>query len=100
MKFIRIHHMKEAVVVAFDICSSSDIIEGLILRNDVERFMSFLGSLKNYLAKLQKSIGFEPYKFNGDGWILFFPVASDKDNSWNFSGRYACFSKRNSSRMC
>ena len=74
MRYVRVRFDGEAIVVAFDMCSSSDIIEGLTLRGDLSRFQGFLGSLKHYLASAQESITFDPYKFTGDGWILLFPV--------------------------
>ena len=43
----------------------------------MERFIGFLTKLKEYLAKLQKVVPFDPYKFTGDGWILLFPVNTD-----------------------
>jgi hypothetical protein len=67
----------DAIVVAFDICSSSDIIEELILKGDIERFIDFLVKLKKYLAEAQKKVPFDPYKFMGDGWILLFPLNTD-----------------------
>jgi len=64
----------EAIVVVFDICSSSDIIEQLILNGNMDQFFILLVKLKRYLAKAQKVIPFDPYKFVGDGWILLFPA--------------------------
>ncbi|MBI4638560.1 MAG: hypothetical protein HY727_19655 [Candidatus Rokubacteria bacterium] len=73
MKYVRLHLAGDAIVVAFDMCSSSDIIEELTLKGDVSRFQKFLTKLKHYLAAAQKTILFDPYKFTGDGWILLFP---------------------------
>lgn len=70
MKYLRVRILGDAVVVAFDMCSSSDIIEELTLRGDLQRFKRFLTSLKQYLARAQRTILFDPYKFTGDGWIL------------------------------
>lgn len=77
MEYRRIKKLRDAVVVAFDICSSSDVIEELILKDDIQRFQGFLGKIKEYMADLQKGILFEPYKFTGDGWILLFPKDSN-----------------------
>lgn len=73
MDYLRIRNLDEAIVVVFDICSSSDLIEELILRGDLRRFTKFISSIKEYLARAQKTTLFDPYKFTGDGWILLFP---------------------------
>lgn len=73
MEYHRIKFSGSAIVVAFDMCSSSNIIEQLTLNGDVGRLNTFLGSLKRYLAKQQSNVMFDPYKFTGDGWILLFP---------------------------
>lgn len=77
MKYRRFAISGSAVVVAFDMCSSSNIIEDLTLKGDVRRLKNFLGTLKQYLAKEQDNILFDPYKFTGDGWILLFPSDTD-----------------------
>jgi len=77
MKYFRGHIDGEAIVVAFDMCSSSDIIEELTLKGDMQRFHRFLTKIKRYLAAAQKAVLFDPYKFTGDGWILLFPSNTD-----------------------
>lgn len=64
----------EVVVVTFDICSSSDIIEELITKGRMDKYVEFVGSIKHHLASAQRKVLFAPYKFNGDGWILIFPL--------------------------
>ena len=71
---------QEAIVVVFDICSSSTIVEELTIGNALHRYVWLVGKMKNFLAKLQMRhspprFGF--YKFTGDGWILLFPVERD-----------------------
>jgi|SRR6266699_1252418 len=61
------------VVVAFDMCSSTDIIEELTLKGDLKRLQKFLIVLKRHLMEGQKNLSFDVYKFTGDGWILLFP---------------------------
>lgn len=73
MTYRRIPISGSAVVVAFDICSSSDIIEELTVNADVRRLKDLLGGLKRHLAMEQGNIVFDPYKFTGDGWLLLFP---------------------------
>jgi hypothetical protein len=63
----------EAVVVVFDMCSSSDVIEEVTLGGNLARLKDFLTALKGYLANAQKDLAFDVYKFTGDGWILLFP---------------------------
>ncbi len=77
IKYVRCRIVGDAIVVAFDICSSSDIIEELTLKGDLLRFQNFLATLKRYLMAEQKKILFDPYKFTGDGWILLFPANTD-----------------------
>ena len=84
MQYLRVDFVGDAVVVAFDMCSSSDIIEELTLSGDLQRFKQFLTSLKEYLADAQKTIVFDPYKFTGDGWILLFPQNTDGELLFTF----------------
>lgn len=72
------------IVVAFDMCSSTDILEELILRGDAERYVSLIAQLKHFLVDAQKFILFEPYKFMGDGWILLFMPDADGASLWEF----------------
>jgi len=67
----------QAIVVSFDMCSSSHIIEELTKSNNVQPLAAFFGELKRYLTKEQKTTPFEPYKFTGDGWLLLFPANTD-----------------------
>jgi class 3 adenylate cyclase len=74
VRYRRIHFTGAAVVVAFDICSSSSIAESLLLAtSDMSSFVELITEVKRHLALGQQSLGFDPYKFTGDGWILLFP---------------------------
>lgn len=91
VEYLRVSISGDVVVVAFDICCSSDILEELTLRGDLLRFQNFLTSLKRYLMMGQKKILFDVYKFTGDGWILLFPPNTDGSalltilrNLWSF----------------
>jgi len=77
LKILKVPIVINAVVVAFDICSSSDIIEELTLKGDMKRFQQFLTAIKRHLMEKQKTITFNTYKFTGDGWILLFPENTD-----------------------
>ncbi len=76
MKFLRFAVNGETIVVTFDMCSSSDVFEDLMLRGRIDRFLDFVSALKHHLADAQDKIKFTPYKFTGDGWILLFPKAT------------------------
>jgi class 3 adenylate cyclase len=59
-------------VVAFDICSSTMILEDLLRTENQRRWRNLLISMKKQLVALIKATPFEIYKFVGDGWILLF----------------------------
>jgi class 3 adenylate cyclase len=78
MDYQRLTISGQAIVVAFDMCSSSNIIEDLTKSKNVQPLTTFFGELKRYLAKEQKAtVPFDPYKFTGDGWLLLFPANTD-----------------------
>jgi class 3 adenylate cyclase len=83
-----------AVVVSFDLCSSSDIIEELTLCDGLEHLKHFLTELKRYLADAQKSLLFDPYKFTGDGWILLLPEPIDGKALFKFLQDLCVFFER------
>ena len=65
------------MVVVFDICSSSILVEDLTIKKQLHRYVWLIGKIKERLAKLQmehKPPRFGFYKFTGDGWILLFPT--------------------------
>lgn len=65
---------RRAIVVAFDMCSSSNIIEDLTRSGNVGRLPVFFAAIERYLAARQiDGLAFDPYKFTGDGWVLLFP---------------------------
>jgi hypothetical protein len=66
------------IVVAFDLCSSSQIIEDLLLSEKFDRYEEFLTCIKRWLMNWTEQHAppkgrFELYKFTGGGWILLFP---------------------------
>jgi class 3 adenylate cyclase len=78
MEYQRLTISGQAIVVAFDMCSSSNIIDDLTRSKNVQPLTMFFGELKRYLAKEQKTTTpFDPYKFTGDGWLLLFPANTD-----------------------
>ena len=70
----------EKIVVTFDMCSSSTIIEDLTLRNNLKPLRNLLIQTKNFLRRESKAMKFLRYKFVGDGWVLLFrPDVSGSD---------------------
>jgi len=69
------------IVVALDLCSSSQIMEDLLLSEKFDRYETFLTCVKRWLMNWTNRHSavhgrFELYKFTGDGWILLFPVST------------------------
>jgi len=65
--------IEEKVVVVFDICSSSNILEELIVRQNLRPMRDLLIEVKQFLKKKAPLLAFDPYKFTGDGWIILVP---------------------------
>jgi len=62
----------QKVVLFFDICSSTVILEDLLRTENVKLWRNLLLNLRDYLNKRRTDDGFEIYKFMGDGWVLLF----------------------------
>lgn len=74
---VAIKHDK--IVVVFDLCSSSQIMEDLLLSDRFDCYETFLTCVKRWLMNWSEQHSrvkgqFELYKFTGDGWILLFPA--------------------------
>jgi hypothetical protein len=67
------------IVIVFDICSSTVILENLLVNEELEKWKKLLIYIKNFLRKESITFNFESYKFLGDGWILLFPEDVDGD---------------------
>src|SRR4249920_921100 len=61
------------LVVVFDICSSTTILEELKQTDCLGQWRNFLISLKECIESEGEMLGVHLYKFQGDGWILLFP---------------------------
>jgi class 3 adenylate cyclase len=66
------------IVVALDLCSSSQIMEDLLLGERFDRYEAFLVCVKRWLMNWTERHSppkgrCELYKFTGDGWIVLFP---------------------------
>lgn len=66
-------NIEEKLVVFFDICSSSTMLEDLNSTGNLRRMRDLIIDLKEFLAAEARLVGFTPYKFIGDGWVLLFP---------------------------
>jgi class 3 adenylate cyclase len=64
---------EEKLVVFFDICSSSNILEDLILSGNLKLMRILILALRSFLKSESAKKGFDVYKFIGDGWVLLFP---------------------------
>ena len=65
------------IVVFFDICSSTSILEDLVKTENQKLWRDLLIELKDYLRNKRSSLRFELYKFLGDGWVLLFERRPD-----------------------
>lgn len=63
---------RSVLVVVFDMCSSTSIVEDLTRRGEIRRLESLMRAMKRHLMNQTKHLEFVAYKFMGDGWILLF----------------------------
>ena len=76
--------IQDRYALFFDICSSSTILEDLILTNNIREMRNLLIRLKKFLQTESQTHGYEVYKFIGDGWILLFPDNADGESLIEF----------------
>ena len=68
----------QAIVVAFDMCSSSNIVDHLSKTGNVGPLSVFFAEMRRHLVnEQQRTVQFELHKFMGDGWLLLFPPNTD-----------------------
>ena len=86
--------LEKHTVMQFDICSSSTIIQELIVSENTEAWRNLLLWIERYLIRAEARFHFHTYKFVGDGWILFFdfdpgsnPLSFAKEFSRKFSAK-------------
>ena len=66
------------LVVAFDMCSSSNMVDDLYRAGNLQPLRAFFMEMRRYLEKeSERNVRFEVYKFVGDGWLLLFPPETD-----------------------
>ena len=63
---------QENIILAFDICSSTSIIEDLHRTQTVYLYKNLIYRIRNYLENNSIEYHFQIYKFLGDGYILIF----------------------------
>jgi len=63
---------EERIVLTFDICSSTAILEGLLITGNIKVWRDFLIWIEKHLVDSSVSESFDVYKFTGDGWIILF----------------------------
>jgi len=61
------------IVLTFDICSSTAILEDLLGTENIGAWRDFLIWMKQLLITESREYNFEIYKFTGDGWVLLYP---------------------------
>lgn len=64
----------EKIVVIFDICSSTKVLEDVISTENHRYWRNLHIRLKDFLVSKRADQDFEIYKFLGDGWILLFDM--------------------------
>ncbi|RJR34107.1 MAG: hypothetical protein C4576_26895 [Desulfobacteraceae bacterium] len=92
--------IQEKIVLTFDICSSTLILEDLHGSENLKAWRDFLIWIKRYLVKKSKEIRFDLYKFTGDGWILVFNTDRDGSDVVDFAKTFCnAFKKRFDSQI-
>ena len=76
--------IEKKIVVTFDICSSTSILEDLHKTENTIKWRDFLIWMKTYLISKSEENYFYVYKFTGDGWILLFDFDCPGENLINF----------------
>lgn len=86
------------LVVVFDICSSTTILNDLLFSEQQTKWRNLIIGMKRFLTNHSEKLGFEIYKFVGDGWILMFPDDFDgfllHDFLYNLCERYIILHQR------
>ena len=70
----------DLVVVAFDMCSSSNVIEDLSRTENLVAFDRLLKNLHLWLWSNARQSRYVLYKFTGDRWIVLFPTSAIDGN--------------------
>lgn len=65
---------EQKLVLVFDFCSSTSIVEDLLRSEKQDRWRDLLIDVKELLTRERQAHDFNIYKFVGDGWILLFDI--------------------------
>jgi class 3 adenylate cyclase len=66
--------LERKLVVVFDICSSTSILEDLKQTDNIHKWRNLLITFKENLLAESVGLQMQLYKFIGDGWIVLLPV--------------------------
>ena len=77
--------MSEQIVLVFDICSSTSILEDLHRTNTIEKYNNLISNINLFLEKNHITYSYDIYKFLGDGYILLFDNQKNIDKVLEFS---------------
>jgi hypothetical protein len=80
-----------SIVLVFDICSSTTIIEDLAKNDRVRDFGKLADGIWGFLSYRHRALRFTIYKFLGDGFILLFENRQHIDEILNFCTDLAFF---------
>ena len=72
------------LVIVFDICSSTIILEDLKQTDNLKCWRDLLIGLKNFLRSHESLPLLQIYKFIGDGWILLAPADTPRNDVLEF----------------
>ncbi len=84
---------RERIVVVFDICSSSNILEDLTLTDNLRSFNILLNKMDNFIRNNEETQKYFCYKYLGDGWILLFQNSVSGVDILDFLNRLCKFYK-------
>ena len=98
---IESHQLKTEwrLVVCFDMCSSSVIVDDLKSTDNLGALRDLLIRVKEFLVKESQSADFEVYKFTGDGWILLFPDTVEGESLLHFLEKLSAFFRANFEKL-
>lgn len=77
------------LVVVFDICSSTTILEDLKRTDNLAAWRDLLLDMKANLQEEGSRLAMCLYKFIGDGWVLLFPDSVPKKELCGFLSRFS-----------
>ena len=77
------------LVVVFDICSSTTILEDLKRTDNLAAWRDLLLDMKANLQEEGSRLAMCLYKFIGDGWVLLFPDSVPKKDLCGFLSRFS-----------